>query len=68
MIFTILVLIILFLSRVKKPKIGTINALPFKLVDYPKVNLSIIVLVVDIPPHYSMLISRKWSAQMGGNL
>ena len=26
------------------------------------------VLVVDIPPQYGMLLSRKWSATMGGIL
>ena len=26
------------------------------------------VLVVDIPPEYGMLLSRKWSAVMGGSL
>ena len=48
--------------------IGTINALPFKLATYPKAELTMSVLVVDIPPHYGMLLSRKWSAAMGGSL
>lgn len=26
------------------------------------------VLLVDIPPQYGMLISRKWSVAMGGSL
>lgn len=26
------------------------------------------VLLVDIPPHYGMLLSRKWSTSMGGSL
>ena len=26
------------------------------------------VLVVDIPPQYGMLLSRKWSAEMGGSI
>ena len=50
------------------PVIGTINALPFKLVAYPEVELTMSVLVVDIPPHYGMFVSRKWSAAMGGSL
>ena len=48
--------------------IGTINALPFRLVAYPEVELTMSVLVVDIPPHYGMFLSRKWSATMGGSL
>ena len=39
--------------------IGTINSLPFKLVAYLEVELTMSVLVVDIPPHYGMLLSRK---------
>ena len=50
------------------PIIGTINALPFKLAAYPKAKMTMTVLVVDIPPHYEMLLSRKWSAMMGGSL
>ena len=50
------------------PVIGTINALPFKLAAHPDEELTMSVLVVDIPPHYGMLLSRKWSAAMGGSL
>ena len=48
--------------------IGTINALPYKLVAYPDASLTMTILVVDIPPRYGMLLSRKWSATMGGSL
>ena len=48
--------------------IGTINALPYKLVAYSNVDLTMTILVVDIPPRYGMLLSRKWSATMGGSL
>ena len=48
--------------------IGTISALPFKLATYHKAELTMSILVVDIPPHYGMLLSRKWSATMGGSL
>ena len=48
--------------------IGTINALPYKLATYPDANLTMTILVVDIPPRYGMLLSRKWSATMGGRL
>ena len=50
------------------PIIGTINALLFKLVTYPEVELTMSVLMVDIPPHYGMLLSRKWSAAIGASL
>ena len=48
--------------------IGTIISLPYRLVAYPNVDLTMTVLVVDIPPRYGMLLSRKWSATMGGSL
>lgn len=50
------------------PVIGTINAMPYRLAAYPEKELTMSVLVVDIPPHYGMLLSRKWSAAMGGSL
>lgn len=50
------------------PIIGTINALPFRLVAYLDVEMTMTVLVVDIPPHYGMLLSRKLSVAMGGSL
>lgn len=48
--------------------IATINALPYRLSTYPEKELTMSVLVVDIPPQYGMLLSRKWSATMGGSL
>lgn len=48
--------------------IGTINSLPYRLTACPKKELTMSVLVVDIPPQYGMLLSRKWSAAMGGSL
>ena len=48
--------------------IGTINAIPYKLATYPDANLTMTILVVDIPPRYGMLLSRKWSAAMGDSL
>ena len=48
--------------------IGTINALPCKLITYPDVELFMTILVVDIPPDYGMLLSRKCSFSMGGSL
>ena len=39
--------------------IDTINAFPFKLVAYSEVELTMSVLVVDIPPNYEVQLSRK---------
>ena len=44
--------------------IGTINELPYKLVSYPKRDLTMSLLVVYILPQYGVLLSRKWSATM----
>ena len=41
------------------PVISTINALPFKLATYLDVELTILVLVVDIPSHYGMLLPEN---------
>ena len=48
--------------------IGTINSLPYRLATYLDADLTMTVLVVDIPPRYGMFLSRKWSAAMGGSL
>ena len=48
--------------------IGTINALPFRLATYPDEELTMLILVVDIPSHYEMLLSRNWSVAMGGSM
>lgn len=50
------------------PMIGTIKALPYKLVAFPEKELTMSVLVVDIPPYYWMLLSIKWSASIGESL
>ena len=48
--------------------IGTINALPYKLSAYLDVDLTMTILVVDMPSRYGMLLSRKWSVAMGVSL
>ena len=48
--------------------ISTINAFPYKLTSYPDVNITMSVLVVEIPPQYVMLLLRKWSVALGGSL
>ena len=50
------------------PVIDTINVLPFRHVAHPNEELTMSVLVVDIPPHYGMFLSRKWSVAMGGSM
>lgn len=50
------------------PVVGTIRALPYKLTQYLDKYLVMTILVADIPPHFGMLLSRKWSASMGGNM
>lgn len=47
--------------------IGTISAFPYKLDAYPENDLTMSVLVVDIPPQYGILLSRKRSISMGGS-
>ena len=56
------------MDKRKVTVIGTINALPYRLTTFPNKELNISVLVVNIPPQYGMLLSRKWSAAMGGSL
>ena len=48
--------------------IGTINSMPYRLLAYPNKVMTMSVLVVDIPARYGMLLSRKWSASMGGSM
>lgn len=48
--------------------IRTINAMPYKLSSYPNKEQTMSVLVVDIPPQYGMLLSRKWTTIMGGSI
>lgn len=48
--------------------IATIRTLPYNLATFPENYLTMSFLAIDIPPHYRMLLSRKWSASMGGSL
>ena len=47
--------------------IGMINAMPHKLLGYHEKEQTMSVLVIDIPPQYAMLFSRKWSSEMGNS-
>ena len=44
--------------------ICTIIVLSYKLTSYADKELTMSVLVVDIPPLYGMLLPRKWTATM----
>lgn len=46
--------------------IGVINKVPYKLEALREKELFTSITVVDIPPTYGMLLSREWSASMGG--
>lgn len=48
--------------------IGTIKSFLYILTSCPDKELTMSVLVVDIPPQYGMLLLKKWSASMGGIL
>lgn len=48
--------------------IGTINDFPYKVTTCPEKEITMTILVVDIPPQYGTLLSRKWSDDMGGSL
>lgn len=50
------------------PVIGVIKDVPYRLVVFPNKDFFMSIVVVDIPPNYSMLLSRKWSASMGGSM
>ena len=54
------------MDQIQVVVIGTQSALPYRLSSYLDKDLTISVLVVDIPPQYGILLSRKWSASVGG--
>jgi hypothetical protein len=48
--------------------IGLIKDLSITLAQIPTKSMVMDIVVVDIPPKYSMLLSRSWGANMKGNL
>lgn len=48
--------------------VGTITTMQYRLYACPRKELTMSVLVMDIPPRYDMLLSIKWSASMGESL
>ena len=47
------------MDKIEVTIIGTINAIPYKLLASPEKKQIMSVLVVDIPTQYGMLLSRK---------
>ena len=46
--------------------VGIILNLHVKLAKYPNINMSIDVVVIDVPDNWGMLLSRKWATTLGG--
>lgn len=51
----------------KSPR-PTLKDIKADLLAYPDISTMMDVVVIDIPAAYGMLLSRKWSAELGGNL
>lgn len=49
------------------PIISMMKDVNFKLAAYPK-EYTMNIIVIDIPPQYGMLLSRKWFAAISGNI
>ena len=47
---------------------GVIENLKMKLAAYPDIEVTMNVLVIDIPNVWGMLLSRKWVEKLGGNI
>lgn len=39
-----------------------------KIVSYPEATYKIDIIVIDVPPHYGMLLSRQWIGLVGGSI
>ena len=46
--------------------VGIILNLQVKLAKYPDIDMSMDVVVIDVPDNWGMLLSRKWAATLGG--
>ena len=46
--------------------VGIILNLQVKLAKYPDINMSMDVVVIDVPDNWGMLLSKKWAATLGG--
>ena len=47
---------------------GVIENLKMKLAAYPDVEITMNVLVIDIPDIWGMLMSREWTTKLGGSI
>ena len=45
--------------------VGIILNMQVKLEAYPDINLTMDVLVIDVPDTWGMLLSKKWAATLG---
>ena len=43
-----------------------IQNLPVKLAKYPDIHITMDILVIYVPNKWGMLLSRKWSIDLGG--
>ena len=48
--------------------VGIILNLQVKLAKYPDIDMSMDVVVIDVPDNWGMLLSRKWAATLGGHI
>ena len=46
--------------------VGIILNLHVKLAKYPDIDMSMDVVVIDVPDNWGILLSRKWAATLGG--
>ena len=45
-----------------------ILSLQVKLAKYPDINMTMDIVVIDVPDNWGMLLSRKWAATLGGHI
>ena len=48
--------------------VGIILNLQVKLAKYPDIDMSIDVVVIDVPDNWGMSLSKKWATTLGGNI
>jgi hypothetical protein len=48
--------------------VGVIENLHMKLAACPDIEMSMDVLVIDVPDVWGMLLSREWAAKLGGHI
>ena len=47
---------------------GIIKNLVAPIHSHPDISTLLDVVVIDLPPRYGLLLSRKWSSQLGGSI